>query len=76
MTPIQTFQRQIESFLETTGMTATAFGKNSLGDPNFVFDLRNGRVPNLVVVDRIQQFIRANGVVQSNGEQLVNGEAA
>jgi len=76
MTPIQTFQRQIESFLETTGMTATAFGKNALGDPNFVFDLRNGRVPNLVVVDRIQQFIRANGVVQSNDEQMVNGEAA
>ena len=57
-------------------MTATSFGKSALGDPNFVFDLRNGRVPNLVVVDRIQQFIRANGAGQSNDEQLVNGEAA
>ena len=34
---------RIEAFLAATGMTPTAFGRDALHDPTFVFDLRAGR---------------------------------
>jgi hypothetical protein len=34
---------EIDSFLAEMGMTPTAFGRDALGDPGFVFGLRNGR---------------------------------
>lgn len=34
---------EIEAFLAETGMSPTAFGRDALGDPRFVFDLRSGR---------------------------------
>jgi Meiotically up-regulated gene 113 len=34
---------EIEAFLADTGMTPTAFGREALGDPGFVFGLRSGR---------------------------------
>jgi hypothetical protein len=37
------FLAEIEAFLTETGLTATTFGRLALGDPGFVFDLRNGR---------------------------------
>jgi hypothetical protein len=51
------FLQQVETFLERTGMSPTAFGKAALNDPNFVFDLRCGRRPNLDLVDTIQAFM-------------------
>jgi 2,4-dienoyl-CoA reductase-like NADH-dependent reductase (Old Yellow Enzyme family) len=35
--------RRIERFLRRHGMSATRFGREAMGDPRFVFDLRNGR---------------------------------
>lgn len=52
-----TFLDAIENHLRTTGTTATAFGKEAMGDPNFVFDLRGGRVPNIDVVERVMAFM-------------------
>jgi hypothetical protein len=34
---------EIESFLTEARMTPTAFGRDALGDPGFVFGLRAGR---------------------------------
>ncbi len=34
---------EIEVFLAEAGMTPTAFGRDALGDPGFVFGLRSGR---------------------------------
>ena len=34
---------EIEAFLETHEMSATAFGKSALNDPPFVSQLRDGR---------------------------------
>jgi hypothetical protein len=36
---------EIEEFLTETGMTPTTFGTQVMRDPNFVFDMRNGREP-------------------------------
>lgn len=34
---------EIEAFLEEARMTPTAFGRDALNDPGFVFELRTGR---------------------------------
>lgn len=58
-TSAQTFLAEIEAFLERGGMSATAFGRTALNDPNFVHDLRAGRLPNLGLVDRVHKFIQS-----------------
>lgn len=37
------FLKSIERFLEEYRLTPTSFGMNAIKDPNFVFNLRNGR---------------------------------
>lgn len=59
MTHAQAFLAEVEAFLERSGMSATAFGKTALNDPNFVGDLRSGRMPSLGLVDRVHDFIRS-----------------
>lgn len=49
---------QIEKCLRTTGMTPTRFGRLGLGDPRFVFNLRDGREPRLKTTVRVLEFIR------------------
>lgn len=58
-TAAQTFLQDIEAFLERSKMTASAFGRAAVNDPNFVGDLRLGRMPNLGLVDRVNKFIQA-----------------
>lgn len=60
-TSAQSFLSDIEAFLERTKMTASAFGRAAVNDPNFVGDLRGGRMPNLGLVDRVHQFIQSQG---------------
>ena len=69
MTHAEQFLTDIEAFLERTGMAASAFGKSAVGDPNFVGDLRDGRKPNLGLVDRIHEFMRAN---ETNSERATS----
>lgn len=59
-TPAQTFIDEIDAFLKSSGMTASAFGRQAVNDPNFVGDIRKGRMPNLGLVARVQKFIEAN----------------
>lgn len=40
-----TLLRRIERHLSATGMPPTRFGRETVGDPRFVFDLRAGREP-------------------------------
>ncbi len=49
---------QIEKCLRATGITPTRFGRMSLGDPRFVFDLRDGREPRLNTTLRVMTFIK------------------
>jgi len=58
MTHAEQFLSEVEAFLSRSGMSPTAFGKDALNDPNFVRDLRAGRLPGLGLVDRVHEFIR------------------
>ena len=40
-----TLLRRIEHYLRGSGMPPTRFGREAVGDPRFVFDLRAGREP-------------------------------
>lgn len=70
ITPAETFIREIDAFLKQSGMSATAFGRAAVKDPNFVSDLRAGRMPNLGLVGRVQGFI------QSESRKLRKASAA
>jgi hypothetical protein len=59
MTLSEQFAADVDAFLASSGMTATAFGKEAIGDPSFVTDLKRGRSPGLGSVDRVYEFIRA-----------------
>lgn len=55
------FLNQIETYLATTGMKPTVFGREVMGDPKFVFDLRKGRSPSLRTIERVQSWMFENG---------------
>jgi hypothetical protein len=60
MTSAEAFLKDIERFLKRTGMKPTAFGKEAVGDGNFVTDLREGRAPSLRLVERVNSYIRSH----------------
>jgi hypothetical protein len=39
-------------------MPPTAFGREAVGDGNFVTDVREGRMPSLRLVERVENFIK------------------
>ena len=49
--------RQIENFPRSTNIPPARFGREAMGDPRFVFDLRNGREPRPQTVARIRKFL-------------------
>ena len=51
--------RQVENFLRISDIAPTRFGREVLGDPRFVFDLRNGREPRPQTVRRVLAFLEA-----------------
>ena len=53
------FRRRVEGFLEASGINPTEFGRQSVGDPSFVLNLRRGRSPKLATADRVLAFIEA-----------------
>lgn len=53
----ETIMTAIETYKAANGLTDTMFGKMCAGDPNLVFDLRDGgRAPNLRTVEKILLF--------------------
>ncbi len=55
----QTFLADIERYLASRNIEASAFGKQALGDPNFVFDLKKGRSPSTRTMDKVRAFMAA-----------------
>ena len=51
------FTGQVEAFLEASGLKVSEFGRQSVGDPNFVLHLRRGRSPTLATADKVLAFI-------------------
>lgn len=49
--------RSIEKFLRAYDVSATAFGRLTMQDPRFVYDLRNGREPRPDTEARVHAFI-------------------
>jgi 2,4-dienoyl-CoA reductase-like NADH-dependent reductase (Old Yellow Enzyme family) len=50
---------EVEAFLQSSGMTATAFGQKALNDPTLVHELRRGRDLRRSTRARILAFIAA-----------------
>ena len=51
--------RKVEKFLRLTEIPPTRFGRQVMGDPRFVFDLRNGREPRPGTVQRVLAFLES-----------------
>ena len=51
--------REIEKFLRRNDTPPTRFGREVVGDPRFVFDLRNGRDPRPATVQRVLAYLQA-----------------
>jgi hypothetical protein len=48
---------RIERHLKSRRMPPTRFGRAALGDPCFVFDLRDGREPRIATVRRVLAYL-------------------
>ncbi len=51
--------REVEKFLSASKISAARFGRDVMGDPRFVFDLRNGREPRVETVSRVRAYLEA-----------------
>ena len=51
------FMARVDAFLERTGVGPTTLGRQAVGDPNLVRELRHGRSPMLATVDQILAFM-------------------
>ena len=49
--------REVEKFLRHTDVPPTRFGREAMGDPRFVHDLRNGRDPRPGTVARVRAYL-------------------
>ena len=49
--------REVEKFLNRSQTAPTRFGRDVVGDPRFVFDLRRGREPGPATVKRLRVFL-------------------
>jgi hypothetical protein len=49
--------RKIEAFMRHTKMPQTKFGRLAANDPQFVFDLKRGRVPRAKMERRVEHFM-------------------
>ena len=53
---------RVEEHLRITRTPPTRFGREALGDPRFVFDLREGREPRSITVARVLAYIAAQAL--------------
>ena len=51
--------REVEKFLRRSNIAPTRFGRDAMGDPRFVFDLRNGRDPRPETINRVRAYLEA-----------------
>ena len=59
MTLQSDFSDEVEAFLKAAAMRPSRFGRDALGDPGFVAELRQGRCPNLRTIERARAFIQS-----------------
>jgi len=49
--------KDVEKFLRRSEVAPTRFGREAVGDPRFVFDLRNGRDPRPRTEARVRAYL-------------------
>lgn len=49
----------LQKYLRHRSVAPTRFGRDAVGDPRFVFDLRNGREPRPQTVERVRAYLEA-----------------
>jgi hypothetical protein len=49
--------RDVEKYLKSSNTPAARFGREAMGDPRFVFDLRRGREPRAPTIERVRAFL-------------------
>jgi len=59
--------RRIERYLKERRVPPARFGRDAVGDPCFVFDLRNGREPRQRTVERVGAYLEAREREQRQG---------
>jgi len=52
--------REVEKYLRRNDTAPTRFGRDVVGDPRFVFDLRNGRDPRPTTVARVREYLEGD----------------
>lgn len=52
--------QRIENHLKARRMPPTRFGREAVGDPSFVFNLRDGREPRSGTVRRVLEYLDDN----------------
>ena len=55
------FRAFVEAYLASSGVKPAEFGRQALGDPGFVLNLRRGRSCKLITADRVVDFIASQG---------------
>jgi len=48
---------KVEQHMRATRIPPTRFGRESVGDPRFVFDLRAGREPRTQTVEKVLRYL-------------------
>ena len=48
---------RIDRYLRATKTTPSRLGRDAVGDPNFVMNLRDGRQPRQATLDRVTAFL-------------------
>ena len=49
----------IEKHLKKSRMAPTRFGREAIGDPKFVFQLREGREPRSRTIKRVEAYLQS-----------------
>jgi hypothetical protein len=51
--------QRIEAYMKNYRVPPARFGRDAVGDPCFVFDLRDGRKPRRRTIERVDAFLAA-----------------
>ena len=52
--------REVEKYLSRSDVPPTRFGREVVGDPRFVFDLRKGRDPRPTTAARVRAYLEGS----------------
>ena len=50
---------ELRDIVRRVGLAPATFGRRVVGDPRFVFDCENGRLPRPATLDRVTAFVEA-----------------